>query len=180
MLQLVRSKNEQAVGLLFHEVCSFLESYLKSRTPDNKFFANLLASHVVTILIEKEKEPVLTCKLSTYAIEIAKKQWSMMKRKKHEIPLTDLIAVEAEATAYIYQEIGCSERKLLVHSCLCKLSKKCQQLLTLYLEDRTPKEASREMGYRSPEVYQVKKTKCFHQLKSIISDSPEFPELFDN
>ena len=180
MLQLVRAKNEEAVGLLFHQVKSFLKKYLHQQTTDVDFYSNLLASTAITIIIEKETEPILTCKLCTYAIEIAKRQWSLIERKKHEIPLTDKIAAEAMAMDDIYQEVERAERKHLVYRCLKDISKKCQKLLKMYLEDLSPEEASRELGYRSSKVYLVKKSECFKRLKTAITQSPECSELFDN
>jgi hypothetical protein len=78
-LRLVRARNEKAVGWLFQQVETYLKQYLRNRNPDYKWVANLIASETVTIILEKEQDPILTSALVTYAIGIAKNQCSRKK-----------------------------------------------------------------------------------------------------
>jgi DNA-directed RNA polymerase specialized sigma24 family protein len=139
----------------------------------------LIASQTVTILIEKEEEPTLTCKLLTFAISIAKRQWGLVEQKKREVLMPAGFFDDIQSTEDIYYEVEKSARRLLVNDCLQKLTDKCKRLLNLFCRDFKPEEACKEMGYASKSVYQVKKSECMDRLKKVIEDSPEYKELLD-
>lgn len=179
MLRLVRSKEEWAVGYLFNQLDKFLKNYLRTRNPDYLNYSNLIASQTVTIIIEKETEPQLTCKLLTFAISIAKRQWSLVERKKHEVLMPDGFFDTAEAIEDAYIEVENSDRRLFVNRCLQRITEKCKRLLSFYCNDIKPEEAFQEMGYSSKKVYQVKKSECMDRLKQVIEQSPEYKELFN-
>ncbi|TSA35307.1 MAG: hypothetical protein D4R64_10010 [Porphyromonadaceae bacterium] len=89
ILRLVRSKDEWATGYLFYQLDKYLKYFLRGRTPDYLNYSNLIASQTVTIIIEKETEPPLTSKLLTFAIAIARRQWSLVEHKKQEVLMPD-------------------------------------------------------------------------------------------
>jgi len=179
LLRLVRSKEEWAAGYLFNQLDKYLKNFLRRRTPDYQNYSNLIASQTVTIIIEKEAEPTLTCKLLTFAISIAKRQWSLVEQKKHEVLMPEGFFDDIAAAEDLYLEVEKSDRMLFVNRCLQRITEKCKRLLSFYCNDVLPEEAYREMGYSSKTVYQVKKSECMDRLKQVIEQSPEYKELFD-
>jgi len=179
MLRLVRAKNEWAAGYLFDKLDRYLRNNLRGKTPDYLNFSNLIASQTVTIIIEKVPEPALTCKLLTFAIAIAKRQWSLIEHKKSEVLIPAGFFDDVESAEDIYAEVENSARRLFVNRCLQQLSEKCRRLLSFFSNDLKPEEAFLEMGYSSKKVYQVKKSECMDRLKLVIEQSPEYKELFD-
>jgi hypothetical protein len=179
LLQLVRSKEEWAVGYLFYHLERYLKNRLRTRTADCRNYSNLVASRTVTIIIEKQEVPILTGKLLSFAIGIAEKQWSLIEQKKHEFLMASRFFDDIASTEDIYQEVEDSERRLFVNRCLHRINEKCQKLLLLFCKDLTPEEAYQEMGYASKRVYQVKKSECVNRLKEEIEKSPEYAELFN-
>lgn len=179
MLRLVRSKEEWAAGYLFNQLDKYLKIFLRGRTPDYLNYSNLIASQTVTIIIEKETEPPLTCKLLTFAISIARRQWSLVEHKKHEVLMPDGFFDNAEAVEDVYNDVENSDRRHFVNRCLQLITEKCKRLLSFFCNDIKPEEAFQEMGYSSKKVYQVKKSECMDRLKHVIEQSPEYKELFD-
>jgi len=164
-------------GQLMDQVERYMQHYLRHRTGDYRFHANKVASEAVIIIIEKETEPVLTCKLLTYAIEIARRRWSLIEQKKREFPITDKLANEIETADDIYEELEKSERRLLVNMCLKRITEKCQELLGQFCKGFSSEEAYLEMKYSSKKVYQVKKSECLERLRMEIEQAKSFPEL---
>ena len=177
MLRSLRSKDGHISGWLVCQVECYMRHYLKHRTGDYLYLAKSIASEAVTIIIQKEKEPVLTCKLLTYAIGIARRRWSLIEQKKRECPITDMLFDEIETTDDIYEELEKSERRLLVNMCLERITKKCQELLGQFCNGFSSEEVYLKMSYSSKKVYQVKKSECLERLKMEIEHTKSFPEL---
>lgn len=180
LLRLVRAKDEDAVGFLFCLLNKHLCNYLRHRTGDDRYYANLIASITVTILIEQVSEPKLSCKLSTYAITIAHNQWTTMDRHiKRNEPKPDKFFDDFESIEDIYDEVECNDRRRFVNRSLQKLNEKCKPLLTLFCKGFEPDEVYPQLGYSSKKIYQVKKSECLGRLKAIIIGSSEYNELFE-
>jgi DNA-directed RNA polymerase specialized sigma24 family protein len=179
LLKLIRAKDEVAVGYLFCLLDRHMRNYLYHRIGDVRFYANLVASTTVTILIEQDSEPKLTSKLSTYAIEIAHKQWSNMERhiKRNEAKSEEFLD-GFESTEDIYEQVESNDRRRFVNCNFQKLNKKCKLLLSKFCMDFKPKEVYAELGYSSKQIYQVKKSECIVRLRAIMIVSSEYHELF--
>jgi DNA-directed RNA polymerase specialized sigma24 family protein len=179
LLRLVRSKVEWAVEYLFDNIEKYMRRFLISQTPNYKYHAERIASLTVTIIIEKEEEPVLNCSLTTFANGIARKQWLSTLKRKHEVLMSDDYFDDQQDVEAILEQIEISDRRRLVNQSLHQISKRCQSLLFLYCHDFTPEEARQEMGYSNARVYQAKKSECFNKLKEVIIKAPEYRELFE-
>ena len=178
LLRRIRLKDECACKYLLCTLNNLLRNYLRKKTRHAKELAKDLSINVLSILIEKQEEPVLTTKLTTFAMAIALNQWKGMLKKKGEVSMPEGLLDQLKSEEDIYIEVERSERLLLVNSCLLKLNDKCREMLRLFSLDLDAEEVSREMGYASKKIYQVKKSECLQRLKMIIEQQPEFHELF--
>ena len=179
LLRLVRSKVEWAVEYLFDNIEKYMRRFLVSQTPNYKYHAERIASLTVTIIIEKQEEPILNCSLTTFANGIASKQWLYTLKNNHEVLMSDDFFDDQQDVEAILEQIEISDRRRLVNQSLHQISKKCQRILYLFSHNFTSEEARQEMGYSKASVYQVKKSECFNKLKEVIIKAPEYRELFE-
>ena len=167
-LQLIRQHHEKETGKFIREFVRSFKKYLRKKVPNPKETAIDLAHQVVTVFYCKE-DLVLSCKLLTYSIRIAKNLLSNEQQKKFHH------RTDSEPTDYfyqfaaeddIYELIEESEIKLAVHRCLKRLSEKCQRILRSVMEDESPSEAAKKLGYSTTRVFSARKSECWKNFET--------------
>ncbi len=114
--------------------------------------------------------------LRTYFIGIAKWRWVSNRRKnKSHIELEKIPEREARNTPDVRVIEG--ERRRLIDAMLAQLSKKCEQLLKLYMLRHSMKEIAQALGIKGGGE-QAKKDayKCRKKLRAFIQENPHLQD----
>ncbi len=178
-LRLIQQFDRKAIGKFIGELVRHLKRYLKGKV-QNPADKALDLAHEVVAIYHCKGDLVLSCKLMTNSIAIAKNLYSnelqkeMNQQTRPEPPeyFNDLIAEDN-----IYEIIEESEVKLAVNKCLKRLSERCQKILRLYMEGASSGQVAESMGFTSKRTYQVRKSECMDKFEQTVRSSTELMEL---
>ena len=179
-MHLIRDKDEGTTYRIFCKLKKHLRGFFRKYGRGYVSYAGDYAINAIIVLIEKEEEPILTCSLITYLFSIAKNWFNKDLERINELYLNEGLVNKMAVVDNIYEEIEKNERKLLVNRCLKKVDKRCKQILDTICRSLNSKEAALELGFKSPEVYLVKKSECLEKFKKKLLRRRECKELFGN
>ena len=139
--------------------------------------ADIFQEVMIIIINNINKENFrLYCKFSSYFYSIAKKLWfqelkSNHKRYKYDGYIPDLVEDSGESDEM--------ERNLiqLLKDHFKTLSKDCQKILRMYLNNATNDRITKVMGYKNNHHTMDRKYRCKNSLKRRIYQDPKFKEI---
>jgi len=138
-----------------------------------------LFQDALCVLYQKagDKDFVLSCKLKTYILSIARTLWLKRLRERNKCLLTLQFPADDCHTDDFYEIYEYNERMFLYRSHFAKLSERCRRILTLFLEGKSVKEITEAMGYRSEQHTKNRRYRCKKSLISNIRETLAFNEL---
>ncbi|MGH1365265.1 MAG: RNA polymerase sigma factor [Calditrichia bacterium] len=168
-LERIRANDRTVLGELFLQLEKLVFSYVMTHGGKQEDADDVLQESIV-VLWQKAVDPefVLTSRLSTYVMAIAKNKWRAESRKKGrsngQLP-DDLLAEENS----LLDNMMHNEQLDRVRRGLDRIHADCKQLLMLfYFEERPLKEIAGIMKFANPDVAKSKKYQCKKALEKAV------------
>jgi len=114
-----------------------LKYYLKEQGCDRKSVREDLINETFVQLFQKKQTPVLQVELITYLMSIARNLHLHRKLRSKEIPTPNTRLDRLSSTDNIIEQMDIDESKKLLNGLISLLSPKCQELILLYLKEKT-------------------------------------------
>ncbi|MEM9548882.1 MAG: sigma-70 family RNA polymerase sigma factor [Bacteroidota bacterium] len=118
--------------------------------------------------------------LNSYLFGIANFLCLNKLKDKHNKTLTIDEEVENRSTEQSMDlQIIHQEKKMILHSILNKIGKKCREVLIMWGANYKMKEIAEKLNYSSDVVVRRKKFECMKKLSSYMKNHPKTRELFE-
>ncbi len=119
----------------------------------------------------------LTCKFSTYLYAVCKKFWLQEKRKR--ISRMKFVPSEPEMVEEAEPEINDNNDRIkqLFYKHFDQLSKDCQKMLILHINNATIEEIQKIMNYQNAHYTMDRKYRCKKSLMQRIKNDPKFKSV---
>jgi RNA polymerase sigma factor (sigma-70 family) len=119
----------------------------------------------------------LDCSLKTFIYSVGRNLWLQeLEKSRKQIPFHEIEHLLAEEERVNYDDVIQSERRIFQRH-FVRLTEKCQQLIQLFLSQKTYDEISEIMGFKSRHAAIKRKHECVKSLFKRIQDDPEYKEL---
>lgn len=169
LLQEIKIHRENSFKIIYKQYYGLVENHVL-RNSGNVNDAKDLFQEVMLVLAEKlERDDfVLTAKLKTYVLAIAKNLWlkSLRNTSKQEV-------FERKHDKYFYEEMQLSIEKEMSYSqrlkrLFTKMTAHCSRLLDdIYYKAKSILQIQQEYGYSTKHNAQNQKHKCIEQLRNL-------------
>ena len=179
-IDFLRAGNDDDFQKIYSKFKRRLISHLKSNYKNYVYYWEDLVLESITIVLEYDKTLELTCELMTFLFDIALNQLNNKIKKDKYLVFNDRLVKENVIVESIYVEIERDERKIIVNEALSKLKMRCQKILEAFCRTVNCREAAQSLGYKSEQVFNVKKSECMKELDKILMEAPRFVELRNN
>lgn len=125
----------------------------------------------------RENKGKLDCSLKTFIYSVGRNLWLQeLEKSRRQIPFHEIEHLLAEEERVNYDDQIQAEKRIFQRHFL-RLTEKCQQLIQLFLNQKTYDEISMIMGFKSRQAAIKRKHECVKSLFRRIQDDPEYKEL---
>lgn len=173
LLERIKSNDRSVLGELFIRYEKMVFSYIKSHGGANADAEDMLQEAII-VLWQKVNGGnfVLTAKLSTFVMSVAKNKWMSEMRKRKRYSNEDVPDSAADDQPSSLDNLISNERHELLQRAMNNISATCKKLLLLYyFEERNMSDIAEQLGFAGPDVAKAKKYQCKKSLEALMKES---------
>jgi RNA polymerase sigma factor (sigma-70 family) len=163
----IQQGNEKALVVMYKQNIAMVKNFVRKNSGTDEDVPDLMQDTVIAVWQNANKPNfVLTVKLSTYMMSIAKNLWYKQLRKKSRFTRIDdnpfeQVAVEPKSSFQMDSHI--------IKTYVNNLDETCRQLLSyFYFDELDNKFIAEKMGFANTDVVKSKKYQCFKKLEKDI------------
>lgn len=121
----------------------------------------------------KQKEFVLTSKISTYLYSVCQNLWRKELERKSKLSHETKDSIE-------FNNFDQQERSNIIHQAINSLGETCRKVLTLYYFDNlSMQEIAEKLGFANSDTAKTKKYKCKKELDDLIKSKYKASDFLD-
>ena len=183
LIEGIRNQNEKVIAEVYNRFFPSVRQFIY-RNNGSLEDARDIFNDAIIVLLQKVREDKLSlkCSLKTYVYAISRNLW--LKKIKAE-KLEFISYEEVEETSYSAEVIeeerlNINRAHLLYQKHLVRMSSTCQELLSSFLEGKTFKEITEEMGFENEGYARKRKYRCVKLLIKRIMSDPDYNTIYND
>jgi RNA polymerase sigma factor (sigma-70 family) len=160
----IQQGNEKALVVMYKQNIAMVKNFVRKNSGTDEDVPDLMQDTVIAVWQNANKPNfVLSAKLSTYIMSIAKNLWYKQLRKKSRFTRIDESPVDVIATE---PKSSFAMDSHIIKTFVNNLDETCRQLLSyFYFDELDNKYIAEKMGFANTDVVKSKKYQCFKKLE---------------
>lgn len=156
------TRDEKMLRVFYAKYFEMVRCYIRDNNGNEEDARDIFQDTLLVLFQKARKETIqLTCSLGTYLYSISRYLWlKELARRRWITPNPVDLDECVDATADISQISEQNERIFLYRLHFERLSKDCQQVLSLFMEGRSIAEITLLMGYSSEQYTRNRRYRC--------------------
>lgn len=175
IIERIKQGDEKVLLYLYKQHFSMVKSFVLKNNGDESFVNDVLQDAVIAVWRNVHKESfILTSKLSTYIMGIAKNLWFKELKKRTRFKLVD----ETNHLNAGSEEIKHSLDQSIIVEMIAELDETCKKLLTFfYFDGYNNTLIAEKLGMANANTVKSKKYQCFKKLQSRVTEQYKKEDL---
>lgn len=183
LIEGIRKQNEKVIAEVYNRFFPSVRQFVY-RNNGSLEDARDIFNDAIMVILQKARDNTLSlkCSLKTYIYAVSRNLW-LKKIKAEKIELINYEEIEETMhSADITEEefYNVNRAHLLYQKHLVRMSPTCQELLASFLDGKSFKEITEEMGFESEGYARKRKYRCVKLLIKRIKSDPDYNTIFND
>lgn len=166
IIERIREGDEKMLVYLYKRNYTLVKNFILKNSGKEEDVDDILQDTVIAVWKNAMKsEFLLTSKLSTYMMAIAKNLWYKQLKKQKKFKLVD----ESDHTSLGTTEIKSTYDQEVIREIVKQMDTTCKELLSLfYFDEMSTKDIAERMNFANANTVKSKKYQCFKKLQTTV------------
>jgi len=161
---------------IYQKCSANCETFVKKNSGSEIDAADVFQEAIIEVYLKCE-EIILSASICAYLGTIYRRKWiNKLNRQKNFVRILKDIGYIGETSNTVELESVDAKMETIVNECFKKLSRKCQDVLNLYINDMTGQEIADKLDIKRNNVFK-QKFDCLDRLKTFCEQHPDFKDL---